>query len=172
MTPRIFLSMVTPYSPRLRRFQDRIAGLMSERCGFDPRIINRNEFPVDNPVDMIVEVMRSCEGAVIIANEHRFIERGVVKRKSREAVGVENVALPTPWSQVEAAVAYTLGLPMYALAERGLAREALFELNVSWYVQEFSIEKFDEEYFVASLRNWRQRKIDPRLTPPKAGGKS
>ncbi|MEI9810933.1 MAG: hypothetical protein WDO16_25330 [Bacteroidota bacterium] len=41
---------------------------------------------------------------------------------------------PTPWNQIEAAMAYTKGHPLMLIIEKGLKSEGLLEKGNDWYV--------------------------------------
>jgi hypothetical protein len=79
--------------------------------------------------------MRGCAGAIIVAYERIHIEQGTDRRGAPDSVAICDDLLPTVWNQVEATMAYTLGLPLLVIAERGLQSAALLEDKYDWTVQ-------------------------------------
>ena len=61
--PRVFVSMGSPYTAELLAFRDALETLLRDRCGVDPRIIGKNEYPTGSPLTKIIEVMRECATA-------------------------------------------------------------------------------------------------------------
>jgi hypothetical protein len=68
-TARLFISMGTPYTPQLSAFRAALETVLRERFGVDPRIMGKNEYPTGSPLPKIVEVMKSCDGVIVVANE-------------------------------------------------------------------------------------------------------
>jgi hypothetical protein len=80
-------------------------------------------------------LMESCAGAVVIALERSYFASGVEKRGGPNEVTVADISLPTPWNQIEAAIAYARGLPLLVIVDSGLKGEGLLEQKYDWYVQ-------------------------------------
>src|SRR3984893_8042985 len=56
-----------------------------------------------------------CYGAVVLAFERTRIELGVSRPGAKSEKVLKDVRLPTVWNQIEAAMAYTSGLPLLVL---------------------------------------------------------
>jgi hypothetical protein len=133
-TMSVFISVGTPANERqeafIRAVEDR---LRSE--GLVPHTVGRNTFSSDAPLKAVTELMDKCSGAVVIALERSFFPKGLQKRGGPEESAIANVKLPTPWNQVEAAMAYARGHPLLIVVENGLKSEGLLERGYDWYVQ-------------------------------------
>lgn len=133
-TMSVFMSVGTPANERqeafIRAVEDR---LRSE--GLVPHTVGRNTFSSDAPLKAVTELMDKCSGAVVIALERTFFPKGLQKRGGPEESAIANVKLPTPWNQVEAAMAYARGHPLLIIVENGLKSEGLLERGYDWYVQ-------------------------------------
>ncbi len=133
-TMSVFISVGTPANDRqeafIRAVEDR---LRSE--GLVPHTVGRNTFSSDAPLKAVTELMDKCSGAVVIALERTFFPNGLQKRGGPEESAIANVKLPTPWNQVEAAMAYARGHPLLIIVENGLKSEGLLERGYDWYVQ-------------------------------------
>ncbi|HEY0026031.1 MAG TPA: hypothetical protein VGB24_24285 [Longimicrobium sp.] len=103
--------------------------------GLEPETVGRNYVKNQQPLRSIEECMRKCSGAVILAFERVYIEIGEDKRGSSDAEELRGTRVPTVWNQVEAAMAYALGLPLLVIVERGLRSEGLLEKGYDWYVK-------------------------------------
>jgi hypothetical protein len=162
-TPRVFISMGTPYKPEYSQFRDELERLLRDRCGVDPRIIGKNEYPSGSPLNKIREVMSSCDGAIIVAYERKFIETGLERRGSAHERTISGEAYTTTWNHVESAIAFSLHLPLYIFCERGLTEDGLIESKIDWFVQRFDFtpEALSAPNMVDSLRAW----VDDRVVP-------
>ncbi len=168
-TPRVFISMGTPYTEQYGLFRDKLEALLRDHCGVDPRIIGKNEYPPGNPLNHIRDVMRNCHGIVVVAYERTFIEAGIEKRTGKAERRIDKKTYTTPWNHIESAMAFGLGLPLYIICQHGLAEEGLIESKVDWYVQhiDLSPEGISRPEVVGSLRAWANSKVLPYAKKPR-----
>jgi hypothetical protein len=114
----------------VRAVEDR---LRSE--GLVPHTVGRNTFSADAPLKTVTELLDRCSGTVVIALERSYFASGTEKRGGPKESALADIRLPTPWNQIEAAMAYARGLPLLLVVEAGLKSEGLLERGYDWYVQ-------------------------------------
>ncbi|ABC62859.1 hypothetical protein [Erythrobacter litoralis] len=167
--PRVFISMGTPYSSESQAFRDTLEAVLRDQCGVDPRIIGKNEYPDGNPLSKIKSVMSQCDGVVVVAYERKFLADGTEKRASSVPVPLQSQIYTTPWNHIESAMAYSLGIPLYILCQRGLSEEGLIETKVDWYVQYVDLDpaELHKADVLSSMRNWVTTRVIPRKKTPK-----
>lgn len=167
--PRIFISMGTPYTEEFEQFRDALEKFL-RRCRADPRIIGVNEYPAGNPLTKIREVMKSCHGVIVVAYERKYLQTGVEKRTGAAPVALAERTYTTPWNHIESAMAYSLGLPIYIICQRGLTEEGLIETKADWYVQhmELTTDALATTAVSESLRNWLAESVAPVAEKPRA----
>src|ERR1700712_1756430 len=78
--------------------------------GMTPHTLERNEWSTLAPLDAVDEVMDRCSGAVILGLERYCFAKGVERRGAAREKALKNIALATPWNQIEATLAYSKGL--------------------------------------------------------------
>ncbi|MFJ2991821.1 hypothetical protein [Pandoraea sp. NPDC087047] len=125
--------------------------------GLIPYTVGRNTFGSDSPLKTVVDLMNECSGTVVIALERKYFPSGLEKRGGSEEVPITNVILPTPWNQIEAAMAYSRGHPLLVIVERGIRAEGLLEPGFDWYVQavEPKAESLTTIEFNGVLASWK-----------------
>ncbi len=162
--PRIFVSMGTPYTADASRFRDELEMLLRDRCGVDPRIIGKNEYPSGSPLAHIRSVMRECAGVIIVAYERKYLETGMEKRGGKSEHRLEKLTYTTPWNHIESAIAYSLELPLYIFCQNGLSEEGLIESKIDWYVQHVEIAPgaLSRPEIFDSVRAWVNTRVIPR----------
>jgi hypothetical protein len=140
--------------------------------GLTPHTVGRNHFGADAPLKTVVDLLDKCSGTVIIALERMYFEKGCEKRgggpKERS---LSEVKLATPWNQIEAAMAYSRGLPLLVIVEHGIKSEGLLERGYDWYVQTVSPDPavMNTVEFNGVLSNWKQEVMElPQGKPSKA----
>jgi hypothetical protein len=163
-TPRIFISMGTPYTDAYLKFRDSLEEFLRVQCRCDPRIIGKNEYPTGSPVGKIADVMKSCDGVIIVAYERKFIQAGVERRGGTHAAPLAEEIYTTPWNHIESAMAYSFGLPIYIIAQTGLKEEGLIESKSDWYVQkiDFTAEHLHRPEVMGSLQAWIDERVATR----------
>jgi hypothetical protein len=167
---RVFVSMGTPYTEEYSRFRDDLEAFLYNICAVDARIVGKNEYPSGSPLIHIREVMRSCHGVIVVAYERKFLESGIEKRGGDVAQKISQRTYTTPWNHIESSMAYSLGLPLYILCQRGLSEEGLIESKLDWYVQylEISSAGLREPAVAESLRSWVNTRVLPNSKKPRS----
>jgi hypothetical protein len=169
-SPRIFISMGTPYAPKYVEFRAALERFFRDDCDADPRILGVNEYPSGNPLQKIHDVMRTCHGVVIVAYERKYIGSGTEKRTAPAPIALDQRTYTTPWNHIESALAYSLDLPIYIICENGLTEEGLIETKVDWYVQriDFTPDQLREPGVSQSIRAWIDDRVRPLADKPRA----
>lgn len=166
-THRIFLSRGTPYTHAQVKFYEDLEEILRDRCDFDPRILSKNEYAPGNPLRKIKDVMSTCSGVLIVAMERKQVTSGAERRSSEfeehPEVPLSNAVYPTPWNQIEAAMAYSLGLPIFVLAEQNIRLEGLFSITDGWGVHKFDLDNSNPGTFAPYLRSWKEEVIEPTI---------
>jgi hypothetical protein len=123
--------------------------------------LGRSEYPSGAPIRHINDTMRTCDGVIIVAYERMRVEKGIDKPGGTEQRAFENEKFTTPWNHIESAIAYSLGLPLYIIAQRGLTEEGLIEAKVDWYVQkiDFTEESLRRPEVFESLSAWIRERV-------------
>src|SRR3954447_16307491 len=127
--------------------------------GLVPHTVGRNAFSTDAPLKTVTDLMDKCAGCLVIALERSYFPSGMEKRGGPKESALMNVKLPTPWNQIEAAMAYSRGLPLMVVVEDGLRGEGLLERGYDWYVQSVSPEAtaLHSNEFNGVLASWKQK---------------
>ena len=140
--------------------------------GLSPHTVGRNTFSAGAPLKTVTELIDKCSGAVVIALERSHFETGLEKRGGPKESTLNNVKLPTPWNQIEAALSYARGLPLLVIVESGVRNEGLLEHGYDWYVQtvETDASALTSSEFNGVLASWKQMIIDkPKQSVLKKG---
>jgi hypothetical protein len=132
----------------------------------DPRTVD--EYPsIKQPLKDVEYRMKRCYGAVVLAFERTRIEIGVSRPEVKLPKKLKDVRLPTVWNQIEAAMAYTRGLPLLVLVEHGLEDEGMLESRYDWRVKRVKLRDpiVSDPEFLAMFEDWRSNVVARRDTP-------
>jgi hypothetical protein len=157
MAISVFLSYPKPCFGRQKAFVETIFSYLSER-GFGPRTLGVTDYDMDAPLTAIRRLMLESNGLLTIAFRRTFIEKGTARlRTDLETLKeekIDGIWLTTPWSHIEPAMAYQLGLPVLMLREKGVLADGILERGVvGLYMPEFDLDQSMETYFAAA--EWR-----------------
>jgi hypothetical protein len=152
----------------VRAVEDR---LRSE--GIIPHTVGRNTFSADAPLKTSTQLMDRCIGTVVIAFERIYFKSGVERRGAPKEKALADIKLATPWNQIEAAMAYTRGLPLLVIVENGIRSEGLLERGFDWHVQSVTLDSaaLTSAEFNGVLADWKQKMMVglPKKAPPPNG---
>jgi hypothetical protein len=142
----------------VRAIEDR---LRSE--GLVPHTVGRNTFQSDAPLKTVTELLDKCSGTVVVALERTYVASGVDKRGGPKEAPLADIRLPTPWNQIEAAMAYSRSHPLLVIVESGLKSEGLLERGYDWYVQWVKPDPaaLNTPEFNGVLANWKEKMAQP-----------
>lgn len=140
--------------------------------GLIPHTVGRNAFSSDAPLKTITELLDKCSGTVVIALERTYFASGLEKRGGLQELLLSDIKLPTPWNQIEAAMAYSRGHPLMVIMEIGLKSEGLLERGNDWYVQWVNPDSaaLNTAEFNGVIASWKQKMLQrpKKLGIPKA----
>lgn len=154
----VFISIGTPYADEQGKFLDALIELLRD-CDIEPRAVNKTDFFTANPLKEISRIMRECDAAIIVAYQRTYFDSGVEKPKSAHETALSAVRYPTPWNQIEAAMAVALGLPLIVMVETGLRQEGLLEDKFDWYIERLPIsgDAFADKSVRRRIAEWCRR---------------
>ena len=130
-----------------------------------PTTVGRNRFSADAPLKAVIECMNDSSGAIIIALERTYFPFGFEKRGGTKEKELSEKKYATPWNQIEAALAYSSGLPIMVIVEEGVHEEGLLEKGYDWYVMSIKLEPstLNSSEFNGVLSSWK-RKVESHQT--------
>jgi len=158
----IFLSYPKPFLAEQEEFLQKLVSYLSNR-GFVPRTLGITEHDMDAPLSAIRKMIFECNGLMLIAFRRSFVIKGINMSHSDlpNATGrsMDNVWFTSPWSQIEAAMAYQFGLPILQFREKDVIAEGILEKGIAGlYMPEFdpsnSIEYFQTLEWSEIMVRW------------------
>jgi hypothetical protein len=155
---KVFVSVGRTSTPEQEAFVTAIEAHMLAH-GLTPQALGRNYWSSQQPLRAIDELMTECSGVAIVGFERLRIVQAIDRRGSSTERQVTDVALPTVWNQIEAAMAYTRGLPLLVLVQEELRAEGLLETGYDWYVKRMAFETgiASDREFHGIFDDWRTR---------------
>lgn len=108
------------FEPGLNTFLTQISNL-----GLTPRTLGVSDYPSKAPLDEVIDILGSCNGAIILGVPQIEIRTGLIKG---EEIG-KPIVLGTEWNQLEAGLAYAAGLPLLVIHHNSVTR-GIFDRGV------------------------------------------
>lgn len=84
----------------------------------NPRTIGQSDFPNESPLDEVINLMKKCEGTIVLGIPQIEIENGKIKGKPIS----NKLELGTEWNHIEAALAYSIGHPLLIIHHKNVGR--------------------------------------------------
>lgn len=146
----VFLSYPKPITSQQEMFLQKTSSYLDNR-GLAPRTLGVTDYDLEAPLKAIRRMLLECNGLISIAFRRSLIVQGVSKYGTDLPTLIQqpldNIWLTSPWSQIEGAMAYQLGLPILLFREKEVLAEGIFERGVvGLYMPEFDVSETDQ-YF-------------------------
>lgn len=88
--------------------------------------IDRPDYRDKGQLDTVKDGIKECTGMIVLAFSYLAVSEGYLHRNIEDK-RVENKSLPSPWMQIEATMANSLGMPILIIGEKGMIRNGIFE---------------------------------------------
>ena len=153
----IFLSYPKPCTLKQQQFIERLTTYLDSR-GFLPRTLGVTDYDMDAPLKAVRRLMLESNGLITIAFRRTFVEKGTMRFRADvpglQPTSVDGKWLTSPWSHIEPAMAYQLGLPILILRERDVLDDGILDRGVvGLYMPEFDLDEPLDEYFSSAEWN-------------------
>ncbi|MGM0562654.1 MAG: hypothetical protein ACQETX_16515 [Pseudomonadota bacterium] len=126
-------------------------GLLSRRLG-------RSDYSAKAPLHAVIELMCQCDGAIILGHVQR--EVAFQECRNGDALQEYRYKLPTPWNQIEGALAYSMNIPTLTIRSEGV-EGGVFDHGVTGeFVFEFDLSVSDwisSSSFTQPFGEWLSR---------------
>lgn len=139
MPINVFLSVGRPFTAEQEGVVASVEAHLAQH-GLRARTVGRNMFTHKDPLPFVSGLMDQSAGALVIALERIAVEQGLERRGAPEQRAISNVAIATPWNQIEAAFAFAKGIPLLVIRERSVRADGLLERNYGWHVHATGFE--------------------------------
>ena len=113
----VFVSQPTWVPPEHRSGLDKFKNLLRIR-DLDPRSIGVTDLPSQLPLNEVIQLMERCYGAIILGIPQIEVRSGKLKGDKIASP----FSLGTEWNHIEAAVAYSLQLPVLVIHDVTVSR--------------------------------------------------
>jgi len=124
--------------------------------GLQPRTLGVTDYPSKSPLDEVIEIMDSCKGAIILGYPQLEAKEGTLKGSPINS----NLVLATEWNHIEAALAYSAGLPLLILHHTSISR-GIFDrgvLNAFLHSVDFSTPNWSMQPSVnGAITKWKKQ---------------
>jgi hypothetical protein len=174
----IFLSYPKPYLVRQEQFVEKIKIILDGK-GFLARTLGVTDYDMEEPLTAIRRLMLECNGIITIAFRRTFIEKGAIKPSSDNDEISSNLSeswITSPYSHIEPAMAFQIGLPVLIIREKGVIADGVLEKGIiGIYQPEFSLDADVDKYL--NSNEWNQilgkwdgyvrKVVDNKGRPPK-----
>ena len=148
----VFVSRPTWISPEFEEGLN-IFLMTLKNIGLTARTLGASDYPSKAPLDEVIEIMDECQGAIVLGYPQITISEGIIKNDSIDL----ELILPTEWNHIEAALAYSKGLPIMILHHKGVSRGVFDRGVMNAFIHEidFSASTWSlDSAFNSALKKW------------------
>lgn len=175
MGKSVFLSYPRPYNDKQQAFIEALSEYLISR-GYYPRTLGVTDYDMDAPLKAIRRLMLESNGLITIAFRRALVVQGKGKPDTSDEYSLDNKWLTSPYSHIEPAMAFQIGLPVLILRESGVIADGILEQGVlGIYMPKFNLSSSSSDYlnsneFSQLIRKWEyqvERVAENKGNPPK-----
>jgi hypothetical protein len=116
----VFLSRPNTLKGQREEFVNFVTGKL-KKSGLEPRTLGKSDYPTDTPIREVQALARHCAGGVILGLAQLHVKSGCWHPgDDGHEFEEKKVLVPTPWTQIEGALLFSLGKPLLIIREEGL----------------------------------------------------
>lgn len=123
--------------------------------GLTPRRLGRSDYSRKAPLRAVIDVMDQCVGAIVMGYPQVEVRHEV--RRSAQVQNAAGYIFPTPWNQIEGALAFRRGCPVLVIAHEGISG-GVFDFGTTGEmvlsIDMSQPEWFKQERFSQPYREW------------------
>lgn len=116
----------------------------------EPRTLGVTDYDYKVPLQTIRSLMFECNGLVNVSFKRYEITKGSKMSRNGNNKDISGQWFTSPYSQIEPAMAFQMGLPTLIIKEEGVIADGMLELGaMANYIPEFSLsdEREAEKFF-------------------------
>lgn len=152
----IFLSYPKPFTEKQKNFIEKVREYLKNR-GLDTRTLGVTDYDMEEPLVAVRRMMLESNGMLTIAFRRAYIKEGKGKPDSdieENSYSLNDKWITSPWSHIEPAMAFQIGIPVLILREQGVIADGILEKGIlGTYLPEFDLDKKDS---YLDLEEWNQ----------------
>lgn len=146
----VFLSAPRPFLLKQHEFLEKTISYLIHR-GLEPRTLGMTDYDTEAPLKAVRRLMLESNGLISIAFRRTQVIKGITKpdadMEDATPKTMDNTWFTSPWTHIEAAMAYQMGLPILVFREKGVVEEGILEKGVvGLYLPVFDVNNADK-YF-------------------------
>lgn len=153
----VFLSVGSPHREEQVEYIEKLKDHLL-KYNIELKTLDGDDWDNLDPLNPIRRQMASCHGCLVLAMERFHVKEGLVKRGSQQEKVVQERNYATPWSHIEATLAYQLQLPFIILKEKTLMGEGMLDDNLfEWRIVQVdpqNPEELDQYPIKSFIRMW------------------
>jgi hypothetical protein len=154
----VFVSVPRPHKAKQEAFIKSLRAYLASR-GMDGRTLGVTDYDTHAPLSAVRRVLIESNGLLAVAFRRVHVETSVLREGAEVEDTVEtrmdNYWLTSPWTHIETAMAFQMGLPILVLRERGVVPDGILERGVTGiYLPEFDL---DHPHFSSDTTEWTKR---------------
>ena len=155
----VFLSVGAPHTEAQKKY---VEFLKRKLADYDIQLdtLGDSFWSVKNPLSPIQKKMKEVYGCVVLAMERFYSKEGIYKRGGAQEKNAQDEYFSTAWTQIEAAMAYQMELPILILKEERLKGEGMLDGSIhEWLIIRVNPEnpyELDDEPIRSFIKSWIQ----------------
>ncbi len=121
-----------------------------------PRTLGISDYPNQSPLDEVIRIMKECKGIIVLGYPQINIKEGSIKGDKINST----LNLATEWNHIEAALAYSLNLPMLIFHDKNVGRGVFDRGTLNSFIHEVDLSNDSwilEPNIIGAFNTWKTK---------------
>ena len=162
----IFLSRPNPFTYEQDLFLSEVISFLKENNMNNITLAAKDYNPYES-LSCLNEMIKRCYGMIIIAFGQSYIKNGVLKKGAVKHSkfydsfedDLDDLWITTPYCHIEGAIAFSNGLPILILSQKGLKKDDIIISGPEFVLNDCQLSKqfFQTNEFLESFQVWKDK---------------
>jgi len=154
----IFISRPTYIPDRFKEGLNNFHNVI-DTLELNPRTLGVSEYPTDTPLDEVINILKTCKGAIILGYPQIEILSGSIRDNKIE----KPAFLGTEWNHIEASLACAINIPLLIIHHNNVIRGIFDKGAINKYLYEIDLSLSNwvlSENIIGAIKKWKSQIID------------
>jgi len=126
---------------------------------FNGRTLGSTDYPTESPLNEVIDILKQCYGIIVLGIPQIEISEGTIKGQILK----EKLYLATEWNHIEAALGYSMGMPLLVINHNEVSRGIFDRGTLNSFIYSIDMKNatwVTEDQIDGAIKNWKGKVLE------------